>query len=179
MKGITMEKLKVGDKAPDIAGNSVNFGPVKLSSLKGKERVLLVFSRYFGCRLCQLDFHDLIEKAAEIQKHAKIIYVNQSTENTAKDYIKGKAVPFPVIVDQKEPYPLYKAYNVGNWEPEEHEKVNAKRPRIMAAGFQHGAYEGNEQQMPASFIISKDGAIEYAHYGDLDLEKILDFLRKK
>jgi len=173
-----MEKLKVGDKAPDIESNSVNFGPVKLSSLKGKERVLLVFSRYFGCRLCQLDFHDLLEKAAELQKYAKIIYINQSTEGTAKEYIQGKAVPFPIIVDPKEPYPLYKAYNVGNWEAEEREKASAKRPRIAAAGFQHGAYEGNEQQMPVSFIISKDGTIEYANYGDLDIEKIIDFLRK-
>jgi peroxiredoxin len=174
-----MGKLKVGDKAPNIESNSVNLGRIDLSSLKGKERVLLVFSRYFGCRLCQLDFHELLQKATEIQNHAKIIYINQSTDNTAKDYIKEKAVPFPVIVDAKEPFPLYQAYNVGDWEPEEREKINAKRPRIIAAGFQHGAYEGNEQQMPASFIISKNGTIEYAKYGDLNLDEIIDFLRKK
>jgi hypothetical protein len=33
-----MDELKVGDEAPEIAGNSINMGFFKLSALKGKER---------------------------------------------------------------------------------------------------------------------------------------------
>jgi len=41
-------------------------------------------------------------------------------------------------------------------------------------GIQHGAYEGNERQSPADFIVSKEGRIELAHYGVLDLEKAME-----
>jgi len=174
-----MDKLKVGDEAPEITGVSVNMGPFKLSALRGKERVFLVFSRYFGCSLCQLDFKELLERAAEIQKHGRIVYVNQSGEETARNYLKEKAVPFPVILDPKEPYPLYKAYDIGDFTPEDRPRIIERATEARKQGFQHGAYEGNERQSPADFIISKEGKIEYAHYGALDLEKAMeDWLRK-
>ena len=174
-----MDRLKVGDVAPEIAGNSVNLGFFKLSALRGKERVFLVFSRYFGCPLCQLDFKDLLERSEEIQKHGRIVYINQSGEESAKNYLRGKVVPFPVILDPKEPYPLYKAYGIGDFTSEDRPRIIERATEARKQGFQHGAYEGNERQSPADFIISKEGIIEYAHYGVLDLEMAMEaWLRK-
>jgi peroxiredoxin len=174
-----MERLKVGDKAPGLAADSVSMGPFKLSASKGKERVFIVFARYFGCSLCQLDFKELIEHAKEIQKYAKLVFVTQSVEESAKNYVKGKNATFPIIADPKEPYPLYKAYGIGDWAPEDIPKVLVRVAKAKAQGIQHGAYEGNEKQRPASFIISKDGTIEYAHYGPLELGEAMEVLRKK
>ena len=35
----------------------------------------------------------------------------------------------------------------------------------FAAGYKHGACEGNELQLPAAFVVDKEGRISYAHYG--------------
>jgi len=174
-----MDGLKVGDLAPEIVGDSVNMGVFRLSALRGKERAFLVFSRYFGCSLCQLDFKDLLERAEQIQEHGKIVYITQSGEEISRNYLRGKVVPFPVILDPKEPYPLYKAYGIGDFAPEDRPRIIERATEARKQGFQHGVYEGNERQSPADFIISKEGIIEYAHYGVLDLEMAMEaWLRK-
>ena len=110
-----MGKLKVGDEAPEIVGRSLNMGEFRLSDLRGRERVYLVLSRYFGCPICQLDFKELLERAEEARRQ----------------------------------------------------------------GFEHGPYEGNERQSPADFIVSKEGKIEYANYGLLDLDKMMKVWTKE
>ena len=35
----------------------------------------------------------------------------------------------------------------------------------FAAGYKHGACEGNELQLPAAFVVDKERCISYAHYG--------------
>ena len=42
--------------------------------------------------------------------------------------------------------------------------VSAKGEKAAACGFSHGDYEGNEQQLPAMFIVDEDGTVLYAHY---------------
>lgn len=168
---ISLAKLKVGDLAPDIEAHTFNMGNFRLSELKGKERVYVVFSRYFGCTMCQLDFKELMERVDDILKHGKMVYVTQSGPENAEKFLAGKTVPFPIVLDSKEPYPLYEAYGIGNLTPSDTPRVMARATKARAEGFQHGAYEGNERQSPADFIISKEGTIEYAHYGPLDLEK--------
>jgi peroxiredoxin len=174
-----MDKLKIGDSAPEISGHSINMGDFKLSSLKGKDRVFLVFSRYFGCTLCQLDFKELLDSAEEIQKYGKIVYITQSGEENAKKFLEDKNVPFPIILDPNPPYPLYKAYRVGDRTEDIIPKMRERALKARSQGFQHGAYEGNEQQCPANFIVSKEGKIEYANYGPLDLDEALKFWRKQ
>lgn len=163
--------MKVGDQAPDIEARTFNMGSFRLSDLRGKERVYVVFSRYFGCTMCQLDFKELMERAYDILKHGKMVYVTQSAPENAEKLLTGKTVPFPIVLDSKEPYYLYEAYGIGNLTPGDMPRVMARATKARAEGFQHGAYEGNERQSPAEFIISKEVTIEYAHYGPLDLEK--------
>jgi len=174
-----MDKLKVGDKAPELVGHSINMGSFKLSDLKGKEKVFLVFSRYFGCSLCQIDFKELLENANKIQKHGKIVYINQSGEETTRKFIENKNVSFPIILNPKEPYPLYKAYGIGDCTEDVIPKIRERAMKAREQGIQHGAYEGNEQQCPANFIVSKDGKIEYANYGALDLNEAMKLWVKK
>jgi len=35
----------------------------------------------------------------------------------------------------------------------------------MFKGHLHGKFEGDEFQVPASFLLGPDGAVIYAHYG--------------
>lgn len=169
-----MDKLRVGDEAPEIVKSSLNVGEFELSDLRGKERFYLVFSRYFGCPICQLDFKELLEKAEEIQRHGKIVYITQSGEENAKKYIGDRVVPFPILLDPEEPYSLYKAYGIGDFSREDIPKIRERAVEARKQGFEHGPYEGNERQSPADFIISKEGKVEYANYGLLDLDRMME-----
>jgi hypothetical protein len=53
-------------------------------------------------------------------------------------------------------------------------KLNAARKQ----GYKHGDYEGNEQQLPALFVVAADGTVRYAHYAaDLaDMPSVKDVL---
>lgn len=168
-----MARLKAGDLAPEISSTSINMGEFKLSNLKGKERVLIIFSRYFGCTVCQIDFKELLEASDDIQKTGTMVFITQSGEENARKAIEGKSVPFPVILDPKEPYPIYRAYDIGDFGPEDLPKIRERAMKGREQGFQHGAYEGNERQSPADFIVSTEGRIDHAHYGVLDLEQVL------
>lgn len=75
-----MGKLKVRDEAPEIAGRSLNMGEFRLSDLRGRERVYLVFSRYFGCPICQLDFKELLERAEEAGLRARTLRRKRKAE---------------------------------------------------------------------------------------------------
>lgn len=67
-----MTKLKIGDEAPEIVKSSLNRGEFKLSDLRGKDMVYLVFSRYFGCPICQLDFKELLERRRRYRDTARL-----------------------------------------------------------------------------------------------------------
>ncbi|GAH06474.1 unnamed protein product, partial [marine sediment metagenome] len=67
--------IKVGDKAPPFKLDSYNAGLIDLGELIGKQKIVLIFSRYFGCPICQLDLNILMEAVPEINsKGAKLLY---------------------------------------------------------------------------------------------------------
>ena len=108
-----MGRLKRGDIAPDFTRDSVNMGRVALGDYRGQE-VLLNFSRYFGCPVCQLEFDELLE-FRRTRPDLRVIYVNQSLPDSAQRYLEGRGVDFPVIAAEKSGggYPLYDLYGVG------------------------------------------------------------------
>ena len=68
-----MVRVSVGDYAPDFTLDSVNVGIVSLSGYLGK-KVVIIFGRYFGCPVCQLDFDELLQYKDGIREYAEIIY---------------------------------------------------------------------------------------------------------
>ena len=49
-------------------------------------------------------------------------------------------------------------------EGEEYERYLAKGAATKAAGYTHGDYEGDELQLPAQFIIDREGTVLLANY---------------
>ncbi len=166
-----MGLLKQGDAAPDFTAESVNMGTVNLRDHRGGY-VLLIFSRYFGCPVCQLEFDELLQYK-KAHPGLKLIYVNQSLPASARAYIEGRGVDFPVVTAEKkgDAYPLYALFGVGRFGPRSAIEVLLKGRRARAAGKSHGPYEGIETQCPAQFHIDAEGKISSAHYGLLDLNK--------
>ncbi|MFX1321591.1 MAG: peroxiredoxin-like family protein [Promethearchaeota archaeon] len=165
-------KINVGDKAPLFKLESFNAGSIDLAELLGDQKVVLIFSRYFGCPLCQLDLKELMERHSEIEKKgAKILYITQSGEKVANEFIKKENIKFPIIPSSKDD--LYAEYGLGVMEAEAIKQVKVRFKESIKAGIKHGEYEGWEKQGPGQFIINQEGKIIHVKKGWLDINSIL------
>ena len=175
-----MGKISVGDIAPLFKAESYNAGTIDLAELIGKQKIVLIFSRYFGCPICQLDLKELMEKLPEIEgKGAKILYVTQSSKEKAEEFIKKYNIAFPVIPspqESKKVFTLYKQYDLGMMSIDAVKKVRGKLKETKKAGIEHGDYEGWEKQCPGQFVIGEDGNIIQAEKSWLDVESIIEVL---
>ena len=168
-------KLEVGDKAPLFKLDSYNAGTIDLGELIGKQKIVLIFSRYFGCPICQLDLNILMEAVPEINnKGAKLLYITQSGEKVANENIEKYAVDFPVISSSRKE--LYAEYGLGLMNEEAVKKVKSKFKEATERGFVHGDYEGWENQGPGQFVIGEDGNILHERKGWLLLPEIFAVL---
>ncbi len=169
-------KLKVGDKAPLFKLDSYNAGTIDLGELIGKkQKIVLLFSRYFGCPICQLDLNILMEAVLEINnKGAKLLYITQSGEKVAQEFIAKYKIEFPVIPSSRKE--LYAEYGLGLMNEEAVKKVKSKFKEATERGFVHGDYEGWENQGPGQFVIGEDGNIIHERKGWLLLPEIFAVL---
>jgi peroxiredoxin len=172
-----MARLGVGDQAPGFNLDSVDGGEVSLSSFNGR-RLVILFGRYFGCPVCQLDFDELCSVIDRFREKAELIYFTQSSPESAKSYCSLKALGFPVIpvpkVDDR--YKVYDDYGVGNMGLGTTVEILRRSGEAKKAGMVHGDYEGKEMQSPADFVVDVTGKVIWAHRGLLDIEKLLGFL---
>ncbi|MFX1256346.1 MAG: peroxiredoxin-like family protein [Promethearchaeota archaeon] len=168
-------ELKIGDKAPLFKLESYNEGSVDLAQIIGSQKIVLIFSRYFGCPLCHLDLNILLENLPEIKKKgAKVLYVTQSGEKVAKEFIKQKKIDFPVIPSSKDE--LYKEYGLGIMTSDAVKEIRTKIKEAVKMGIEHGEYEGYEKQGPGQFVIDTDGTIIHAKKGWLSVDSLLEVL---
>jgi len=172
---MSKNKLKVGDKAPLFKLESFNAGTVDLAEFIGKQKIVLIFSRYFGCPICQLDLNILLEDVPKIlQKGVKLLYITQSGEKVANEFIAKYSIDFPVISSLKDE--LYAEYGLGLMTAEAVTKVRGKLKEATKRGIEHGEYEGWEKQGPGQFVIDEDGVIIHAHKGWLYVPGIFEVL---
>ena len=170
-------RVKVGNEAPLFEADSVNMGRVSLKEHRGS-RVLLVFGRYFGCPVCQYDFDSLLEMHRG-GLAAEVVYVTQSSPESARAYIEGLDVGFPVVPAAKLDggYSIYSEYGVGRFGLSSVPGLIRRSREARGSGKVHGPYEGSETQSPADFVIDEGGRVIWAHVGVLEPEKLLSFLR--
>jgi peroxiredoxin Q/BCP len=178
-RAVAEMKVRVGDEAPLFTAESVNKGKVSLQDLRGS-RVLLVFGRYFGCPVCMLDFDNLISILENGLPGVEVIYLTQSSPESARKYIEGLNVSFPVIpVTEKDgKYPIYSDYGVGRIAVSQFPGLLKRSREARRVGKAHGPHEGRETQSPADFVIDEGGRVVRAHIGFLEPEKILALLRE-
>lgn len=165
------KKLKIGDPAPELKTKSMKGTDFDLGSFKGKKPVVLVFSRYFGCPVCQSDFDALLSAKDKIMEKAELVYVTQSSVDSATKFLeKFDNIDFTIICDPEKPYPVYKTFNIGK-----SSLITLGRLMKAAASSKHhhGPKEGSETQSPADFIVGKGGTLVHVNYSLLDTEKIL------
>ncbi len=163
-----MAKVKVGDKLPDFVYDTPFETGVRLGQTAQKAaRTAVLFLRYYGCTMCQYEIHQYAVEYEKIRAAGgQVLVVLQSAPETLREQVKPGELPFDVICDPEQK--LYRlleiapaAERVKVTDPAALEKIEKKN----AAGFQHGKFEGDELQLPATFVVDSALEVVYAHYG--------------
>jgi len=159
-------KLKTGDSAPEFTLESSNGSTVSLADKLAKGRVFLSFLRYIGCPFCRARIHELNARKAEVAKAGgSILVVLESTPKRVVEYSTKNGISIPILSDrEKKVFALY-GVERGSATMLLKPRVLAGTVRLTLRGFMHGMPGGDELQLPADFIIGKNGRVELAHYG--------------
>ncbi len=165
-----MAKLTAGGKMPDFSFETPFTKDRRLAEAAGKitGKTAVVFLRYFGCTLCQLDMQQYAKGYEEMTAAGgQMLLVLQSDPQKIAAQIGPDTFPYEIICDPEQA--LYKMLEIA---PAKSMaalggdlKTVAKIGKATAAGFKHGEYEGEELQLPAVFVMTPDLTLTYAHYG--------------
>ncbi|MBQ3272011.1 MAG: AhpC/TSA family protein [Solobacterium sp.] len=174
-------KLKTGDRFPEMTFRTVFEDNVTTGDVLTGTTVFWVL-RYIGCPVCRLDIHDIAAHIGEFKdRNARVYVVLQSDQEHMRQALQETPLPLEFICDpemefyrQLEIRPARNMRALAGNIFRTMAKLNAARKR----GLKHGDYEGNEQQLPALFIVAGDGTVQYAHYAaDLaDMPSVKDVL---
>ena len=102
------------------------------------------------------------------------MYITQSGEKVAKEYIDKYKIDFPVIPSSKDE--LYAEYGLGLMTAGAVAEVRSKFKEAVKLGIEHGEYEGWEKQGPGQFVIDEEGKLIHARKGWLLVPEILEVL---
>ncbi|MBS4784730.1 MAG: redoxin domain-containing protein [Clostridiales bacterium] len=175
--------VSFGDKAIDFTYNTPYGKTMTLSEkVKQADKTYLIFLRYYGCTICQLDIKAYRENYQKfLDKNAQILLVLQSEPSTIAEGITEAELKFDVACDPNQE--LYKAYQIGAAKNKlglASIKTIRKMQAAKKSGLVHGAYEGNEMQLPALFLLDSNMNVVYAHRAKSagDMPEISDMLAK-
>lgn len=160
-------------------------GTQKFADFAQGKKTFVVFLRYYGCTVCRLDLHMFAQRMAEFTaKDAQLMVVLQSDPNLVKEEAPLGTFPFEIACDPAQD--VYKKFEI---EPAKSMlamiggglfKALKKMKAAKAEGFEHGEYEGNEQQLPAMVLVDENGTIAFSHYAKnlVDMPSIDEMLAK-
>ena len=160
-------------------------GEKKFSDYAQGKKTFVVFLRYYGCTVCRLDLHIYAQRMAEFTaKGAQLMVVLQSDPNLVKEEAPLGTFPYEIACDPTQA--VYKQFEIepaksmlkliGGGLVSAVKKMNAAKK----FGFEHGEYEGNEQQLPAMVLVDENGTITFSHYAKnlVDLPGVDEMLAK-
>ena len=179
-------KLTKGAKMPDFEYLSPYAeGTKTFAEYADGKKTFVVFLRYFGCTVCRLDLHLYSQRMAEFAaKDAKLMVVLQSDPNIVKTEAPEGTFSFEVACDPTQAvykkFEIEPAASMGKLVGAGLFKALKKMKAAKQAGFEHGEYEGNEQQLPAMVLVDENGDIAFSHYAKnlVDMPSIDEMLAK-
>jgi len=154
-------------RAPTFEATTLRGDPVQLDALRGR-RVWLSFYRYASCPLCCYRVHELIAAWDATFRDLDVLClaVWQSPREKLQDVLDRYQPPFALISDPQ--LHLYEAFSVekGLW------KMLGKEVATGLAGAREAGiplvrpWDGPATRRPADFLISPQGTIDVAFYGE-------------
>lgn len=161
-----MAKINVGEKMENFVFDTPYKRGVDLKTVVDGKKTGFLFSRYYGCSLCRVDMLLLKEKYDLIKETGgQVVFVLQSDPDLLARNITETEYPFWVIADPEQK--IYKALSIDpatSIKDAIDDKAKEKIKIAREKGFAHGEYEGNEDQLPAAFVVEPDLTVTFAHY---------------
>jgi thioredoxin-dependent peroxiredoxin len=160
-------RLQPGDTAPDFTFETPWEKGLKFSDCSKGKPAVLVFLRYYGCGVCQMDMANLKNEIGLFEKkEARLFVVLQSSSETVSSVTEKEVWPFTIICDQKSE--VFRKYHVapGGIIKYLHPAGLIAAIRATSKGYRHGKFEGHETQLPAFFVVDSSSGIKFAHYGN-------------
>lgn len=159
-------RMKVGDIAPNFVFESPWRPPQELYAAAQGRAAVLVFLRYVGCPISQMEMATLKREVGLLQgKGAKVIVFVQSPTSTLAPLLRQGEWPFEIASDPDGR--IYRLYSVPSGCV-----LRYLRPaglfaaaKAVASGYMHRKFEGRETQLPAVFVLNPDKTVRFAHYG--------------
>ncbi|MCR5795837.1 MAG: redoxin domain-containing protein [Solobacterium sp.] len=180
-----MTKIKANDVFPSFTFSTAMKDCLDTQDVcRGRKTVFWVL-RYIGCTVCRYDVQLLSERYQEFtDRGAQVFVVMQSDRKHVLDDLAATdtVLPFEIITD-----PEQQIYRLLSIEPASSmealaegvmEQLREKARQARLRGFSHGDYEGNEQQLPALFIVDPGMVTRVAHYAQniMDMPSIDEVL---
>lgn len=164
-----MPRLQVNSQMPDFTFATPFETDRTLAETAGrlKGKTALVFLRYFGCTLCQYDMQGFAEKYDRITATGgQLLVVLQSNPEKLAKELAPDTFPFEIICDPEQV--LYRSLEISPAksmaEMADIETLK-KIAKVTLSGLRHGDYEGEELQLPATFVVTPNLTLTYVHYG--------------
>ncbi|HOO38936.1 MAG TPA: peroxiredoxin-like family protein [Deltaproteobacteria bacterium] len=163
---MTNSQMKVGDTAPDFKYITPWDNEKGFYESAGKKPAVLVFLRYLGCPICQIDMANLKREIDLVKKKgASLFVIIQSSPDTVASSTTKEDWPFTIICDpQRSIYQLYRV-SPGNILKYIHPAGLIAAVAATFKGYRHGKFEGRETQLPAVFVVGGDKVLKFVHYG--------------
>lgn len=164
-----MPRLTVNDQMPDFpfATPFQADRTIGETARRVEGKTAVVFLRYFGCTLCQYDMQEFAAQYESITATGgQILVVLQSDPKKLAKELTPDTFPFEIICDPEQR--LYWDLEIApaaSMAKMTDAKTVKKITKATLSGLQHGDYEGEELQLPATFVVTPERTVVHAHYG--------------
>jgi len=159
-------KLGVGDTAPDFSFETPGKSGLRFYEECGDHPAVLVFLRYLGCPVCQMEMVELRRNIDLFnQLGARVFVFLQSDSAVVASSAGPEEWPYSIVCDPGGK--IFVLYGVapGGLLKYLHPAGLMAAVKATLLGHRHGKFEGKETQVPAAFVISSEKTIRFAHYG--------------
>ena len=158
-------QLQKGDKAQDFDFTTPWSAQQSFYESLGDQGAVLVFLRYQGCPVCQMEMAHLKQEIELFSKKGTRVFVFlQSSPEIVSQATNEEDWPFSIVCDPEGE--IFEKYAV---EPSIFKYLHPagmfSAIKAIGKGFKHGKFEGKETQVPGAFTINAMKMINYAHYG--------------
>jgi peroxiredoxin len=159
--------LTIGNKAREFRFKTPWDDEVNFFDAVGNNPAVLIFLRYYGCPVCQMEMAKIKQEIDLVRKKGGCVFVAlQSAPETIASLIKRDDFPFTIICDpQGKVFQLY-GVETGGIIKYLHPAGLIAAINAISRGFRHGKFEGKETQLPAAFAMTADKIIKYGYYGE-------------
>jgi peroxiredoxin len=159
--------LTIGNKARDFKFKTPWDDEVNFYYVVGNNLAVLIFLRYYGCPVCQMEMAKIKQNIELVRKKGgRVFVVLQSAPEMLASLTNKEDWPFTIISDpQGKVFQLY-GVEAGGIIKYLHPAGLIAAIKAISRGFRHGKFEGKETQLPAAFAMTAGKIIMYAHYGE-------------